>query len=234
MFSKIQSYIQGITQLVYPLQCYGCASDLVTKEERVCLACLLNLPETDFADNKDNVVEKIFYGRLPIEAAMSLYFFTKNSVLQHLLHQLKYKNNPDVGTYFGKTIGRRLKESNRFGTIDFISPIPLSKKRIAKRGYNQSLAIANGIAQVLNIPVLDSLTIRQKDNETQTHKTRQERWENMHNIFYLENKDLIAGKHVLLVDDVVTTGATLEACGEIILQANEAKLSIATIAVAMH
>jgi ComF family protein len=231
LFSK---YFQGITQLVFPLQCYGCGSDLVTKEEMICFECLLKLPETSFSDKAENPVEKIFYGRLPIAAATSLYFFNKDSLLQHLLHQLKYKGNQEVGIHFGKTLGRRLQSSNRFVNIDFITPIPLSKKRQQKRGYNQALAICNGIAESMQIPILDNLTLRQKDNETQTHKTRQERWENMQNVFHIENPSLIENKNILLVDDVVTTGATLEACGEVLLQANNVKLYIASVALATN
>jgi ComF family protein len=234
MFQKLKSYIEGLTQLVYPLQCVGCGNDAITKEELLCIDCLLNLPETNFAKTADNFVEKIFYGRIPVEAATSLYFFNKDSLLQHLIHQLKYKGNQDIGTYFGKIMGRRLAASSRFKAIDFVTPIPLSKKRIAKRGYNQALSVCNGIASVLNIPVLDNLTIRQKDNETQTQKNRLERWENMQNTFQVKDKTLIAGKNILLIDDVVTTGATLEACGEVILTTPNTKLFIATVAVAMH
>lgn len=234
LLSKVQSYFQGITQLVYPIQCCGCGSDLITKEEMLCISCILQLPETKFAEKADNYVEKIFYGRLPIEAATSLYFFSKDSLLQHLLHQLKYKSNQDIGIHFGKTLGRRLKESNRFNDINFVTPIPLSNKRKQKRGYNQALAICNGIAETMQVAVMDNLTLRQKDNETQTHKTRQERWENMLDVFHLENPNAIIGKNILLVDDVITTGATLEACGSILLQAENVKLSLASVAIATN
>jgi ComF family protein len=194
----------------------------------------MQLPETKFTQKADNYVEKIFYGRLPIKAATSLYFFSKDSLLQHLLHQLKYKGNFNIGVQFGKTLGRRLQGSERFANIDYVTPIPLSNKRKQKRGYNQALAICNGVAEVLQIPVLDNLTLRQKDNETQTHKTRQERWENMQNIFHLENAATIAHKNILLVDDVITTGATLEACGEVLLQATNTTLFIASVAIATN
>jgi ComF family protein len=229
----IQQYLQGIAQLVYPLQCWGCGSDLISIEERICISCHRKLPETFFTGKADNPVEKIFYGRLPIAAATSLYYFSKDSLLQHLLHQLKYKGNQELGVHFGKTLGRRLKENNRFDTVNCLTPIPLSNKRIKQRGYNQALSICNGIADILSIPVFDHLIIRRKDNASQTHKNRQERWENMQHLFHLENPELIAGKHLLLVDDVVTTGATLEACGEALLKAPGIKLSIASLAYAI-
>ncbi len=232
--STLSNYLQGITQLIFPLQCYGCGSDLVSADEMICFECNTKLPETSFSDKAENPVEKIFYGRLPIVAATSLYFFNKDSLLQHLLHQLKYKGNQDVGIHFGKTLGRRLKSSNRFEGIDYITPIPLSKKRQQKRGYNQALAICTGIAESMQIPILDNLTLRQKDNETQTLKTRQERWENMQNVFHIENPSLIENKNILLIDDVVTTGATLEACGEVLLNATGVKLYIASVALATN
>jgi ComF family protein len=225
-----RNYLQGLTQLVYPLQCWGCGSDLVTKEERICIACLAKLPETSFTDKPGNPVEKIFYGRLPVSTATSLYYFSKHSLLQHLLHQLKYKGNQELGFHLGKTLGRRIKNSNRFSLVNYLVPLPLSNKRKKLRGYNQALCICNGMAEVLQIPVLENLIIRQKDNETQTHKNRQERWENMQDVFRLENPGIITGKHGLLVDDVITTGATLEACGACLLNADRITVSMASLA----
>ncbi len=232
--NKISSYFHGIAQLIYPLQCHGCGSDLVSKENILCLPCLQKLPETNFHSIADNYVEKIFYGRLPIEAATSLFFFSKDSLLQHLLHQLKYKGKQEIGHYLGKMLGRRFKETNRFDAVDFITPIPLSKKRLQKRGYNQAMAISKGIAEELQIPILDNLTIRKKDNETQTNKNRTERWENMQNCFFVEDEKAVEDKTILLVDDVITTGATIEACGEAILKVNNTRLSIASLAIATN
>jgi ComF family protein len=232
--NKLSNYLHGIAQLIYPLQCNGCGSDLVSKENLLCLPCLQKLPETNFHSIADNYVEKIFYGRLPIAAATSLFFFSKDSLLQHLLHQLKYKGNQDIGFYFGKMLGRRFKETNRFNGIDFITPIPLSKKRLQKRGYNQAMALSKGLSEELQIPILDNLTIRKKDNETQTNKSRTERWENMQDCFFVENEKAVEDKSILLVDDVITTGATIEACGASILKISNTKLSIASIAIATN
>jgi ComF family protein len=226
----LQKYIQGLTQIMYPLQCWGCGSDAVQATDRICIQCMTHLPQTNFANITDNAVEKIFYGRIPIAAATSLFYFSKNTLLQHLMHQLKYKNNPDVGVYLGKQLGKAMAESNRFNNIDGVIPIPLSKKRQQKRGYNQALAISEGIADYMQIPVYNNLTIRQRDNETQTHKTRQERWENMQNVFKVTNTTQIEDKNILLVDDVITTGATLEACAAELQKIKGTSISIATLA----
>jgi ComF family protein len=193
-----------------------------------------SLSETSFAEKEDNTVEKIFYGRLPIAAAMSMYYFTKQSLLQHLLHLLKYRGKYDVGVQFGKMIGNRIKDVDRFANIDYITPIPLSKKREKERGYNQAEAVANGIMQTTGIPLLDNITMRQKNTETQTHKSRQERWENMQNTFIVGDTQTIENKNILLVDDVVTTGATLESCASVIQQITNTKVYIATVALASN
>jgi ComF family protein len=226
----LQKYFEGLTQILYPLQCWGCGSDTITQTDKICVQCMSKLPHTKFNNITDNAVEKIFYGRIPIVAATSMYYFSKNTLLQHLMHLLKYKNNPEVGNYLGSQLGISLKESSRFNNIDGIIPIPLSKKRLHKRGYNQALAICNGIALQLEKPVYENLTIRHRDNETQTHKTRQERWDNMQNVFKVENTAVLEGKNILLVDDVITTGATLEACATELLKIKNVKIYIATLA----
>ncbi len=228
-----KKYLDGLIQLLYPLQCWGCGNDTIQATDRICVQCMTRLPKTNFASYTNNSIEKIFFGRLPIAAATSMYFFNKDSLLQHLMHQLKYKNNPDVGFYLGKQLGTELLKSERFAHLDAITPIPLSKKRLQKRGYNQALAICNGVSESMQIPVIDNLTIRNKDNETQTNKTRQERWDNMQNLFEVENQNNIEGKKILLIDDVITTGATLEACAVELLKAKNVQIYIATLAWAM-
>lgn len=234
MLTQLTHYLQGITQLILPLQCRGCGSDLVSEGAQLCALCTIALPETQYTPYPNNPVEKMFVGRVPIHAATSMYYFNKNSLLQHLLHQLKYGGNQAIGVELGTMLGTRLLVSHRYTQVDYIIPIPLSKKRQQQRGYNQSLAISNGIAASMQVPVLDNLAIRQRDNETQTHKTRQERWENMQNVFYSNNTNIIAHKHILLVDDVLTTGATLEACAQALLQQCNCTISIATVAMASY
>ncbi len=167
--------------------------------------------------------------RLPLQQAAAGYFFTKEGLMQTLLVQLKYKNNPKVGTYLGELIGKQMQET-AFAKVDAIIPLPLNAKKEFKRGYNQANLIAQGIAKQINIPIINNAVGRNVFTKTQTHEDRISRWENMQNVFEVTIPTLIANKHILLVDDVVTTGATLEACGNKILAVDGTKLSIACVA----
>ena len=218
--------------LAYPHVCTGCGSDLLNKENLLCLHCINNLPNTNFAAFANNPVEKTFWGRIPVAAAHSQYYFAKESLIQHLIHQLKYKGNTAIGFYMGELMGNTLLASNRFGNIDAIIPLPLYPDKERKRGYNQATVICEGIAAAMHIPVLKNNVIRQRFTETQTRKHRTERWENVEGSFVVTNPAALKGKNILLVDDVITTGATLEACGAVILQIEDAELFIATLAFA--
>ncbi|MEI9957860.1 MAG: phosphoribosyltransferase family protein [Ferruginibacter sp.] len=167
---------------------------------------------------------------MPVTAAHSEFYFSKESLVQHLIHQLKYKNNTAIGFYLGEMVGKSLLNSNRFNHIDYLIPLPLYPDKERKRGYNQATIICNGMSEVMNIPVITNNVIRQRFTETQTHKHRTERWENVEGSFWVTNPTVLKGKNVLLVDDVVTTGATLEACGSILLENDDVKLFIATLA----
>ncbi len=153
--------------------------------------------------------------------------------MQHLIHQLKYKANQDVGVYLGELVGNSLLNSNRFDQIDFLVPLPLFPEKERKRGYNQATVICQGISAVMNVPILTGNVLRKRFTETQTRKHRTERWENVADSFFVKDSLRLEGKHILLVDDVVTTGATLEACGSVIINIPGAKLSLATLSLAM-
>lgn len=181
----------------------------------------------------DNPVEKALWGRLICNAAMSQYYFSKDSVLQKLIHQFKYRANKDLAVYLGKSIGESLKESYRFKNIDAIIPLPLFPDKERKRGYNQSAVLSEGIAAVMNVPVIYNVIHRIRYTETQTHKTRMERWQNVEGVFITRNYNDLHNKNLLLVDDFITTGATIEACGNAIMEdIPGAKLNIATLAYA--
>ena len=188
------------------------------------------MPETGFLDVADNPVERKFYGQLKIAAAGCAYYFTKHSLLQHLVKQLKYKGNKDIGIFLGKQLGKQLAASERFNNIDCIIPLPLNQKKESRRGYNQAAIIAKGITACWPKPILLNAVERNVFTETQTHKDRIGRWQSMQGVFVLKDHEAIRNKHILLVDDIITTGATLEACGEAILSATGSMLSIATVA----
>jgi ComF family protein len=196
----------------------------------LCLSCINILPRTNYASLPGNELEKTFRGRLNISAAHSEFYFTKGKLVQHLIHQLKYKNNKDIGFYLGEMMGNTLLQSGRFSNLDYLIPLPLFPDKEFKRGYNQAEIICNGISKTMNVPVLKNIVCRQHATETQTRKHRTERWENVSESFIVKHPEKLQGKQVVLVDDVVTTGATLEACGQVILQANVSSLSITTLA----
>ena len=219
----------SILHIVFPHVCDGCGSDLLNVESRLCIRCLASLPETNFEIHPNNLVEKDFWGRLPIISASAHLYFTKESLVQHLMHQLKYRGNKELGLQMGRIMGKALKFSNRFNGIDALIPLPLFPSKEKRRGYNQAKVLCDGIAEILNLPVLPNVIARPQHTETQTKKGRIERWKNIEGKFCLMQPDTIRNKHLLLVDDVVTTGATLEACGNELLGAENVKLSVATL-----
>lgn len=221
--------INSLIHLAFPHLCAGCGSDILTREHLLCLDCLSSLPQTSFHLHPNNPVEKLFWGRLPLTSATAQYYFTKQSVMQRLMHELKYKGNKEAGWYLGRLMGQQLHASNRFRQIDALIPLPLFPTKEHQRGYNQATLLCEGISRETGKPVLKNAVARTQHTESQTKKTRVERWQNMEGRFEVHDAGAIQGKHLLLVDDVVTTGATLEACGQELLQAPDVRLSIATL-----
>jgi len=224
----------ALLHLAFPHVCEGCGTDNLQTEHLLCLRCLSSLPSTNFHMHASNPIEKIFWGRIPLTSATAQYYFTKESIMQHLMHQFKYKGNKDVGAYLGRLMGFALAESNRFSFVDGLIPLPLHPSKEHKRGYNQAMLLCEGMASVLGKPVLKDVVIRPEHTETQTKKGRLQRWQNMEGKFELVRPAVVEGRHVLLVDDVVTTGATLESCGREILKAENVQLSIATLCFSFH
>ena len=223
---------ESLLHVVFPHVCDGCGSDLLNIESRLCIRCVASLPETNFEQHTGNPVEKIFWGRMPLVNAAAHFYFTKESLMQHLMHQFKYKSNKDLGMQLGRMMGNALKSSNRFNSINALVPLPLFPSKEKKRGYNQATVLCEGMSEVLSLPVLNNVVTRPQHTDTQTKKGRIERWKNIEGKFQLIDSRAIQNKHLLLVDDVVTTGATLEACGNELLAAENVKLSIATLCVA--
>lgn len=223
---------ESILHVVFPHVCDGCGSDLVNIESCLCIRCVASLPETNFEQHAGNPVEKLFWGRMPVVNAAAHFYFTKESLMQHLMHQFKYKRNKELGLQLGRMLGNDLISSARFKNIDALVPLPLFPSKEKKRGYNQATVLCDGMAEILNLPVLTNVITRPQHTETQTKKGRIERWKNIEGKFLLKDPQAIQNKHLLLVDDVVTTGATLEACGNELLTAGNVKLSLATLCVA--
>ena len=218
----------SLLHLLFPHTCSGCGTDNLGNRDILCLHCMATLPETHFECHADNPIERKFYGRVPVHAATAQYYFNRDSVLQRLVHQLKYNSNKELGLQLGRLMGTSLKQSGRFNA-DVLVPLPLFAAREKKRGYNQSTVLCEGIAEELQLPILKNIIIRPDHTETQTHKGRIERWKNIEGKFRLIDPAAISGKHLLLVDDVVTTGATLESCGSELLKARDLTLSLACL-----
>ena len=226
----LSNILEDALQLFYPHVCAGCGDDLHGKKQLICFICMQQLPHTDFAKIPDNQIEHIFYGRAKIQSACSIFYFSKGQIIQQLIHQLKYKGNQEIGIYLGKLMGDQLLNSGRFTNIDAIIHLPMHPDKQRKRGYNQAEVLANGISQKLNIPVLNDIVVRSKTTTTQTNKQRVDRWTNVDGTFIIKNQSSVIGKNILLVDDVITTGATLEACTNVILSIENTTVSIAVLA----
>ncbi|MBT3210261.1 MAG: ComF family protein [Bacteroidetes bacterium] len=218
--------------LIYPQVCEICGNVLSEHEDQICSKCLYELPKTNFHSVIDNPVNQLFWGKVKINSATSYFFFRKGSKFRTLIHKLKYSGKKEIGFELGKRFGGQLAKSEHFKDIDIIIPVPLHPEKLKERGYNQSNWLAKGISKTMNKMVDNSSLCRKKYTDTQTKKNRQERWENVKSAFEIIDVENLKNKHVLLIDDVITTGATLEACASKILEIENTKVSIATIAMA--
>ncbi len=228
----IHPYLSDFFSLFYPRLCNACNKGLIKEEQCICSFCKYQLPKTLFHLERENQLTHIFWGRVNIETATSLLYFQKGSMVQNLIHKFKYKGKKDIGIYLGNMLGSSLKVSPLWQPVDLIVPVPLHKKKLQQRGFNQSEIFATGLSDTFGKPVLKNNLIRIFHTQTQTRKTRFKRWENVRTVFAIRNPAEFRGKNVLIVDDVVTTGSTLEACCEKILSIKGTKVWVATIAMA--
>ncbi|RYE21313.1 MAG: ComF family protein [Sphingobacteriales bacterium] len=226
------SYLANFISLIFPELCAACNGSLVSNERILCTNCLYNLPYTNFHLQADNIVARQFWGKLKLEGAYATYYFTKGGHVQNMVHRFKYDGRQQIGVLLGNIAAGQLVTNAVFNTVDVIVPVPLHKSKQHKRGFNQSACFADGLADKLQAVVEIDNLIRLTATETQTKKSRFSRFENMREVFGVQHPERLENKHVLLVDDIVTTGSTLEACGIELLKIPGLKLSIATIAYA--
>ena len=229
----MNTWFHSFWSLLFPRCCVVCGSPLSRGEECLCTCCNINLPRTGFHLRKDNRVECLFWGRIPgLKRASSFLFYRKGSDFRRILHLLKYGGYKELGEVMGRYMSAELSSGEFFDGVDMIIPVPLHRKKQKLRGYNQSEWIARGIASVTGIPLCAECMIREKNTETQTRKSTFERWENVEGIFRLCDTVHFEGKHVLLVDDVLTTGATTVACASAFAGVSGIRISVLTLAVA--
>jgi ComF family protein len=219
--------------LIYPHTCAGCGQKLLKGEQEICLACLLEIPQTHFHLDPHNPVWKLFRGRVSIGIAASYLYFDKGSRVQSILHAIKYKGNQNLARQLGMLYGHVLSRDNVLNGIDYLIPIPLHPLKLKTRGYNQSEVWGEGLAASTGIPLLNNNLYRTENTASQTRKSRIGRWENVKDIFALQRPEEIRSKHVVLLDDVVTTGSTLESAAQCLLDGGAAQVNILTLACAV-
>ncbi len=229
MHALLNAYWQGLSHFLFPFQCLGCGHSLDEGEEEVCRSCLSELPLTHYWKDPSNEVAQMFWGKVDLESASSFLFFYQGGKVQKMLHALKYQGRTVPGRILGEQFGEVLRASP-YAECDLIVPVPLHIKKEKKRGYNQCSIIGKALAEQLKVGFNDEVLIRTEHHASQTKKGRFDRWLNVRSRFAVVSDEDLIGKHVLLIDDVITTGATLEACAQTLLQIDGVKVSVATVA----
>jgi ComF family protein len=224
------SYPGDLISLIYPRLCQVCENSLFRNEQVICMKCRHHLPQIRFKENIANPAAQVFWGRTPLQFVFTAFYYNKGNAVQQLVHRLKYRGNKEIGLFLGGEIGKQIVKTNGYDDINLMIPVPLHPKKQKQRGFNQSEIIARGIARETNIPLNPGLLFRTSYTSTQTRKSKYDRWKNVESMFKVRDKNAIKGKHILLVDDVITTGATLEACALGLLLEERVRVSIAAIA----
>ncbi|MBS9768379.1 MAG: ComF family protein [Flavobacteriaceae bacterium] len=224
--------LKDLFNLFFPKYCICCDKDISGLKSTICLSCQSELPFTDFSKNPNNELEQLFYGRIPLEAGTALFYFKKDGKVQQLIHHLKYKGKQEVGKFSGELLSGKIVENQRFSNIDMIIPVPLHPKKQRKRGYNQLSVFGNTLSEKLHIPYEENVLKKVVNNVSQTHRKEITRWENVENVFFAEPLECLKNAHILLIDDVITSGATLESCYLALKEKGISKISIASIAFA--
>lgn len=224
--------IDNIVNLFYPHICRICGRTLLTHEKFLCLHCIQNIPRTDFHIKESHPAEQLFRGKIETEEVYAFFYFTRNGDYRQLIHQIKYNGEKRCGQYMGSLFAQELVRDGKLQDIDIITPVPLHRSKERRRGYNQSEWIAKGVADVIQKDIHSRLLCRKRKNESQIHKSLYERWLNTRLTFQLDETADIEGKHILLVDDVITTGSTLLACAEALSELKNCKISLLALAIA--
>lgn len=230
--NKLKLLLQNFISFFYPRSCVACGSALLQNERQICLSCLIHLPETNYHLMEKSPLDLIFTGRVKVEKVASMLFYKKGNQVQKILHSLKYKGNKEIAKFLGEIYGNQLLKSPYYQSIDCVIPIPLHPKKQKVRGYNQSDWLAMGLSQSMNIPFINDAIVRNEYTDTQTKKSRFNRWENVKDVFSITNPEELRNKHILLCDDVLTTGATLEAAISKLLKIEGTRVSVVTLACA--
>ncbi len=225
-------FFEDILNIFFPKVCATCGDTLVKNEELICFKCRTELPRANHQSSRDNELKDRFVGKLKVEYAWAGLLFYKSGITQKLLHEFKYNDHPEIGELFGRQLAQEINEEKIAEKIDMIIPVPLHPKKERKRGYNQSHYFANGISEITKVPVHTHYLKRIKHSESQTGKSREIRWKSVENAFEVQKPSELLSRHILLVDDVITTGATIEACGKKLYEAGVSKISIAALAIA--
>jgi ComF family protein len=219
--------------LLFPRLCYACGSQLLRNEYLICTGCYVSIPRTNFHLKAENPVAQLFWGRCMIQKAAAFSFYTRGSRIRNLIHKLKYSGIKEIGCELGRIYAVSLKSSGFTADIDIIIPVPLHPARKRIRGFNQSECISAGISDVTGLPLITDALIRTVLSATQTNRSRYERWTNVEGIFRVTDKAAIRGRHILLVDDVITTGSTIEACVHELLEVEDVKVSVIALGCAV-
>lgn len=217
--------------MLLPPVCFGCNAHLIRGEHHLCTVCRNDLPLTEYTFNEENPIDRIFYGRINVKKTSSFLFFTENGIVKRLIHHLKYKNQEQIGTFLGDWYGHILKQDTALGQIDAVIPVPLHRRKLKTRGYNQVAKFGQKLAAHLQTEYVDHILYKTANTKTQTTKGRLGRWYGKTTLYALSDPGYLKNKNVLLVDDVITSGATMELCAKALLAAEGVSIRMTSMAV---
>ena len=223
--------VKNLLNIFFPEVCMGCNSMLSDNESNLCTSCRHSIPVANFENLENNAVEKIFHGRVPIKRATSLLRFEKKGIVQQLLHNLKYRKQEGVGRFLGDWLGKKLKKHDGFAEVDVVVPVPIHKRKLRQRGYNQVSLFGKEMARHLGAEYVEDVLVKKRSTRTKVFQKRLSRWSDQQETFCLENEEKLRGKHILLVDDIITTGSTIESCARALSGIPEIEISVASMAI---